>query len=106
MSFNYQYTCPTVDKNIESFKDTVKDRLSEMLDEACPLLEGVAKSKFIEGYSDTIYQDVEPLFEDVRKTNSNMREEAERQIDVLNDIISDKDEEIQNLQEELSNAEC
>ncbi len=52
---------------------------------------------FVEQYTDSLYEDLEDCFELVRTTNSDMRSEAEKQMQDLQD-------ELENAKEELATA--
>jgi hypothetical protein len=84
MGFNYDYTCPTIDEAIEMFKSSLTDELlaTEKFD-----------GKEIDNIVEKVYFDTEAFFEGVRDSNSNMREEAEDQIEDLEKKISDSEEE-------------
>ena len=81
MALNYGYTCPDIDREINSFKDAIKSYLSDMLDECNPMMEGEQKELFIKSYANDMYRDFENNFEGVRKVNEDMRIEADRQIE-------------------------
>lgn len=103
MGLDFGHTCPDIDRGIESFKDDLKMYLSEILDDACPLLEGDVKGDFIKGYIDSIYAEFEGNFENVRKTNEEIRSEADRQIDDLQDEVGELKSEIEELRYILEN---
>ena len=72
-----------------------------MIDECCPLLEGDKKASFIKGYADQIYDDLEGNFEGVRRSNEDMRSEADRQIDKLEDRVSELEADIEDKEAQI-----
>lgn len=97
MAFNFPYTCPDIDDNIGQFKEYIKDNLNELVAELCPLFDGTSKDNLIKHYISNIYSDLEIKFEEVRQTNSELRDEAEAQIDVLIEEISELKNKIDEL---------
>jgi len=89
MSFNYGYTCPNIDKEIEAAKQNIRDNIEEIVEECCPLLTDDPLAQFASRWADEIYNGIESCFEIVRETNENMRTEAERQIGNLEDEIAE-----------------
>ena len=105
MALDYGHTCPDIDRSITSFKSDIESYLSNMLDDCCPMLEGKQKEDFIKDCAEQIYSDFEPNFEDVRKTNGDMRKEADRQIDYAEEEASDAEEEIKDLNARIEQLE-
>jgi len=105
MGFDYSYTCPNINKNISEFKSIITDNLSSMIDECCPLLIDKQKEDFIENYVDYIYNEFEYYFENVRKTNEEIRKEAYRQIENLEDENNDLKNDIDNLNDKITKLE-
>jgi uncharacterized coiled-coil DUF342 family protein len=115
-NFNYPNTCPRIDKNIKNFQSDLTTHLNALVEELNPMFYSTNESwRFIEGFSDIIYNSAEPCFEDTRQSNSDMRDEVEK---VIDDIIEERDEykrlseeweseaeqkdtEIENLREEI-----
>lgn len=97
MSFNYGYTCPDINKEIKNFEESLESRLDEIFDELCPLFSGTNEAiKWRENWKTIIYNDAEPCFESVRDCNSNIRDEAEKQIDA----VAEERDEYRKLYEE------
>lgn len=101
MSFDHPHTCPDINKAIESFEDTCKNYLIDILSDACPLLEGEAKNNIVKRYIEYICNETIDIFEDVRKTNSDIRDEAEKQIDAIDTENRDLKDEIEDLYRQL-----
>ena len=92
MSFNYPYTCPKIDKNINEFKDQLFQHIDNILcDLNEPLYNQLYQSKqlesYINNYVNNIYDDVKDIFETVRTSNSDIRDAAEYQINEKQNII-------------------
>lgn len=98
MGFEYNYTCPEIDKEINSAKDKIKDNLILMLEVSCPLLKGYDLDVFVDNWTHGIYADLSECFESVRKTNEDMRIQAEKQIESLESSLEDAEDTIQQLE--------
>lgn len=85
MPFEYPWSCPSIDREIENAKAQLQDQISDLLNDACPFMAQMTVTEKSKQYVDRFYSAVEDCFEAVRKTNSDMREEAERQIGELED---------------------
>jgi len=94
MGLDYRHTCPEIDNDISTFITYINEHLEGMLEECCPLLSGEDKRDFIEGYSAAIYEDFQNSFESVRTCNENMRQEADNQIDSLEEAKGELEEEL------------
>jgi len=103
MGLDFGHTCPDIDRGIEAFKDDLKMFLSEVIDDVCPLLEGEVKDDLVKSYADDIYNEFGGNFENVRKTNEEMRSEADRQIGELQDEVGELRSEIEDLRYQLEN---
>lgn len=109
MSFNYKYTCPDINKAIDNFKQVISDSLDDIIVELNPLFYGTeAKIAFRKDWEQGIYSQVESCFENTRDSNSNIRDEADKQIQESHEEVEeykrmhDKAEsEIEHLQEEI-----
>lgn len=94
VGFDYPNTCPKIDKGIEAAQDTIRRFLENLLEEACPLLPSSRLSELAEENAKSLYMDLEDAFETVRKTNEDMRGEADRQISDLQSELADAEAEI------------
>lgn len=74
-----------------------------MLDECCPLLEGEQKQAFMKEHVSLIHDNFSDHFEDVRKTNEDMRREADNQIDYAEYNLSEAESRIEELENEKEN---
>lgn len=105
MGLDYGWTCPDIDRGVDQFKNDIEGYLADMIDECCPMLEGEQKDKFIKGYVDSMYDNFECNFEDVRKANEDMRKEADNQIDRLESEIEDMKSELEDRDSQITDLE-
>ena len=83
-SFDYKHTCPEIDSQIKSFKESLSNHLDDLISELNPMFAETDKEKeYRDGWVESIYDSAEQCFEGVRKTNEDMRKEAEYQIENL-----------------------
>ena len=88
--FYYSWTCPEIDSNISRFRDSISDHLDDLISELSPLFYSTpAKVEYRKDWENIIYNSSEDIFENVRKCNSDMRDEAER---VVGELIEERDE--------------
>ena len=119
-NFDYGYTCPDINKEISNFKSALSDRLDEIIEELCPIITATDTGRIWRtNWEQTIYNDAESCFENVRDCNSNIRDEAERQINAVaderdeyrklyeeaEDRIRELEDEVKELQETVDNFE-
>lgn len=112
MGLDYNWTCGKIDDNIKSFKEILDIETDTLLDEVCPLFEGDVKKDFITNWVNSVYQEVEGIFEDLRDCNSDLRGAADKQIDDLEeekqDLINDnetKQDQIDDLETKVEELE-
>lgn len=101
MSLDYGFTCPDIDKNIDSAKETLYDFILETYRELNPLLESVSDNELpvcvkekAKTDADYLYESLEDIFENVRSVNEDMRRFADKQISDLKDEISELEHEL------------
>lgn len=115
-SFDYKHTCPDIDKEISNFKQSLSDNLLDLISELNPMFYNTHGGReYRESWESTIYDSAEDCFESVRKTNEDMRKEAEHQIENLVEELEEserlknhweseaeeKDRKIEDLEEEI-----
>lgn len=105
MSFDFGYTCPDINKSIDSLKSEIDSYLSDLVQELCPLLDGEPRTNIIKEYKDYLYSVFERSIEDVRSTNQDMRNAAEKQIDSIESEKSNLEEEVKELNQKISELE-
>lgn len=100
-SFDFPHTCPKIDKAIAEAKLTIKYYLKDYINDLCPYISEEKATELSNHWGETIYNDISDCFENVRKTNEDMRKEADSQIDRLLDEISGLNEQIKELERQL-----
>ena len=99
MSFDYPHTCPKIDKNITEFKDQLYQLIDNLISDHNELFyEQLYKTKqldkYVQQHVDNLYNDVEQIFEAVRTSNSDIRNAAEHQLSIKQNIIDDLESEL------------
>jgi len=97
--FNYPATCPKIDKAIDSARGEIKYFIKNLLSDACGLLSNEQRELLAKDYSDKLYSYLEAIFEETRQSNSDMREEAEAQVEQIQ-------QELDSLKKELAIAKA
>lgn len=105
MSFEYPNTCPDIDHDISKSKETLFYSLHDMIHELCPRMSSETINSVADEYTDALYNEIESIFESVRNTNVKMREEAERQIECLENDVEDLQKKVTELEEVIENYE-
>ena len=102
MSFNYRFTCPTIDEEIKIARDKIYATIKYLLEKGNGQELSEERIKDITSeYELHLYCDVEDSFEKVRETNSDMRNEAELQIEECNNQVSELQDLVEDLRVEL-----
>lgn len=97
--FDYPYTCPRIDKTINSAKKIIESFIDSLLSDAVPLLPTDTREGLAKEHSEALYLDLEECFESVRNENEQMRREANRQIESLEREVSDLQSEIERMEQ-------
>lgn len=105
MALDFGYTCPDINSSIDDFKSRVSYHLDSLLDDCCPLFDGEKKDELIDNYVGYIYSEFESCFEDVRRTNENMRKEADYQIENVQELLDDAKADIHDLENRIDSME-
>jgi len=100
-SFDYPQTCPIIDKNIGEAKETIKSHLTDCINEICPYIPNEKAEELSNSWGDNLYNGISDCFEAVRKTNEDMRAEANNQIEKLISKVSDLKEQIKELENQV-----
>ena len=99
---DYDYTCPDIDKNINELKDIFKESIKELLirfrDEK---FDNEDVDEISEDCASDLYSDFEDYFENVRKTNEDLRNAANDQIYTLKGSIETLEYEIEEKENEI-----
>ena len=96
--FDFGYTCPDINKSIDALKSDIESHIDNMIDILCPILGAKERNTLIKEYVEEFYSSFEKSIEDIRSTNQDMRDAAEKQI---SDIINEKS----NLEDEIKDLE-
>jgi len=89
MPLDYSQTCSNIDQQIKETKKSIRDWIESLIVDLCPKLPDETMSKMAEEEADGLYKEIRGCFESVRLDNENMRKEADRQIEYLEDEICD-----------------
>ncbi|AUR93397.1 coil containing protein [Vibrio phage 1.187.O._10N.286.49.F1] len=99
---NHGYTCPEIDKSIADAKEVIHTTFYDTLEELCPVIDmnSEAARTWVQVASDSLYDSLEPVFEDLRRSNEDLRGSAETQIAELVDELEELEYKIQELENE------
>ena len=102
MSFNYRFTCPTIDEEIKTARDKIYSTIKYLLEKVNGQELSEERIKDITSeYELHLYCDVEDSFEKVRETNGDIRHQAELQIEECNNQVSELQDLVEDLRVEL-----
>lgn len=104
MSLDYPDTCPAIDDAIYHAKNNLYTAIESIVIDCNPHMRHTAEvdSDFVDGHVDTLYEIIEEGFEGTRKTNENMRAQADSQIEDLDEQITELNIRIKELEEEVN----
>lgn len=97
-TFRFDYTCPIIDEAIKRTKSYLEDFAYEIIDKTKN-----NETIDLDSEINNVLSYITSYYEDVRSTNKAMRDEAERQISELDEIIKDYELEIRRLESEIDN---
>ncbi len=103
--FDYPHTCPSIDKNIKWFEDSLKESLKDLILNISPYIPEEVALKLSNERGEEILKEFLNHFEEVRKSNEDMRREAENQIESKDREIGDLAGEIRDLEERIKEYE-
>ena len=89
MPLDYGQTCNNIDQQIKETKKSIYNWIEGLIEDICPKLPDETLKKLAEDEAEGLYKDISGYFESVRLDNENMRKEADRQIEYLEDKIVD-----------------
>ena len=102
MSFNYRFTCLTIDKEIGIARDKIYSTIKYLLEKVNGQELSEERIKDITSeYELHLYCDFEDSFEKVRETNGDIRHQAELQIEECNNQVSELQDLVEDLRVEL-----
>lgn len=96
-NFIYSNTCPDIDKARDGIKEQLECEISELIEELIPVLAEPFREDLSKKFIVRIFDEsLEDLFDKFRDINSDMRKEAEAQLNEkqleINELVSDKEE--------------
>lgn len=92
---DFYNTCPDVDRGISLMEDTLDSLIYDLVQELSPKFGDTdAAASFISNTVKYFSQQPEPIYENVRQSNVDIRKAADTQIDVLCDKIDDLEYEL------------
>lgn len=91
-SFDYGYTCPDINKNIEYIQDTIENFLQYLIDDYRD--NGFNEDISVKQLSKDLYSDIEQYIEEIRSSNQSIRDAAEKQIQDIENEKADVEEEL------------
>ena len=106
MRLDFEYTCPVINQGIDNVKEVLYFEIKSLLEEINGKklikedLENISKD-----FKDTLYSEIEYIFEDVRKVNEEMRTAANSQLDDMEGKNEDLKSEIEDLERSIKDLE-
>ncbi len=90
-SLDYALTCPSLDSEISDAKGTIESHFTDTLLELNPLMDQLLHTpelrEWIKTATEALYSDLEPIFENCRTVNEDIRSAADNQIaECVNEI--------------------
>lgn len=106
-NFDYSWTCPDINKEIENFREVVSDKLDDLISELNPMFYSFSaeKIKYRNTWEEDIYKSIESCIENIRDTNTKIRDEADRQIENAIYEAENYKCQLEQLQDEYDNLE-
>ena len=98
VNFDYPDTCPSINNAIRRAKNEIENFIDDILTDACGLLDKKRREELSAAYAESLYGNLEDIFEDTRRSNEKMREEADDQIGTLKDELRDLEQRISDLE--------
>ncbi|CAL9979669.1 hypothetical protein VPHF99_0242 [Vibrio phage F99] len=102
LTLNHGWTCPEIDKAIDDAKDVIHNTFHDTLEELCPVIDmnSEAARTWVQAATNHLYGELEPVFEDLRRSNEDIRGSAETQIAELTSELEELEYKIQELENE------
>jgi len=94
MELDFDYTCPYIDDNIGYLKDLAKNVLEDFLHDIPDCDSEEDKKNLIKDSACYFVEEFVSMFEKVRQLNSDMRSQAEKQLDSLDNELHDVTEQL------------
>jgi hypothetical protein len=97
---DFPNTCPKIDVAISDMESIIDQNLEELILEICPLISPSTIRDILATNGKVIKDEISKHFETLRDLNSDMRDQAENQIGILIEEISDLEYEVDALSNE------
>lgn len=97
--FKFNYTCPIIDEYLDEISTFNTDAVNTLIDEICPLIDEEQKDELVSAFIADIQDNLSVAFEEVRDSNSEMREAAEEQLIDMANEMDDVQAELGELEE-------
>jgi len=95
VDFNFEQTCQIIDGGIDNIKLAIENIIEDINEPLMQHIDSEEKEKLINSFYEQWFKDI---IEDLRQTNVDMRQEAEKQ---LNELAEKYEREIEALKEEI-----
>tara|TARA_R110002020_G_scaffold279976_3_gene495769 strand:- start:1178 stop:1537 length:360 start_codon:yes stop_codon:yes gene_type:complete len=96
MSFDYPWTCPLIDSQLDNIKDSLYTGMSDLLSNI-DSFDGEDIDQYLKPYMDYTYESLLESYEVVRTSNEDIRKAAESSIERLEEELELKEGEIEGL---------
>lgn len=110
--FDFAWTCPDINKQIEKIQSELIDLAEEIITDISPYVEGNALLKIKNQWGASMYIRIEQYVENIRSTNTDMRDSAEKQMEDMKDEIDtlkrdnkDFERQVDDLQSKIEQLE-
>lgn len=98
-TFDYPYTCPDINKNIEYIQGSIENFLQYLIDDYRD--NGFNEDISVKQLSKDLYSDIEQYIEEIRSSNQSIRDAAEKQIQDVENEKADVEEELKDRYKEI-----
>lgn len=102
-SLDYGFTCPDLDKEIADAKSIIESHFHDTLEELNPVLASLMHTPEVREWIDTatnsLYSDLESIFENCRGINEDIRSAADQQIAECVSELEDAEYRIKELED-------
>lgn len=100
--FEYKHTCPDIDASIILAENCINQHITSFIELHLGLISRQKSEDLAKEFTAELCSEINSCFEDVRTCNSNMRDEADRQIASWVEDLDDAEYKVKNLEMECS----
>lgn len=104
-SLDYGYTCPDLDREIADAKNIIEEHFHDTLQELNPILSNLMHTPEVQEWvrvaTESLYSDLESVFENCRSINEGIRAAADQQIAECVSELEDAEYRIKELEEDV-----